>query len=244
MKIRAKAGLSIDCVLAGPLATNCYVLSVAGSVAGVSPAAKRVAGILPARTVGVSPTACWVIDPGDDAPVLRLLARKDLSPQRILLTHGHGDHIGGVAGVKRAFPQAVITAPRGDAGMLTDPAENFSLAFGTPIIAPPAEELLDPGATLELGQLRWDVLDVAGHTRGGLAFYCAEAGVVVTGDALFAGSIGRTDLPGGDTETLLSNIRNHLLNLPGETLVLPGHGSPTTIANELANPFLDGDAPC
>ncbi|HQL53327.1 MAG TPA: MBL fold metallo-hydrolase, partial [Phycisphaerae bacterium] len=93
-----------------------------------------------------------------------------------------------------------------------------------------------------LGALTWQVLDVAGHSPGGLAFYCAAAGVVVTGDALFAGSIGRYDFPGSSGARLLANIRQHLLTLPPETVVYAGHGPATTIGDELeTNPFLDED---
>ena len=97
---------------------------------------------------------------------------------------------------------------------------------------------------LACGRSRWDVLDTAGHTPGGVSYYCKEAGAVLSGDALFASGIGRTDIPGADTARLVGNIRSALLSLPDETRVLPGHGPATTIGTERRmNPFLSGAGP-
>ncbi|KPK78971.1 MAG: hypothetical protein AMJ81_14105 [Phycisphaerae bacterium SM23_33] len=186
------------------------------------------------------PAACWVVDPGlSPGPLLDYLRRNGLAAQRILLTHCHADHIAGVRAVKQAFPHAVLTAPSRELGFLSDPVRNMSLPFGFPITAPEADQIVAPGEELALGSLVWRSLDTAGHTPGGLSYYCAAAGAVLTGDALFAGSIGRTNIPGACESKLLKNIRDNLLTLPDATRVLPGHGPVTSIGQErLTNPFL------
>lgn len=220
MILQAGGGLEIHCLPSGMLTVNCYVL--------IAPAG-----------ADDTPGRCWVVDPGDDAP-LAFLAKKNLRPERILITHGHADHLIGVPSMKRTYPEALITAPVGDAGMLTDPRGNLSAMLIMAVVSPPADETVKPGDELALGPLTWRVLDVAGHSPGGAAFYCAQAGVVIVGDALFAGSIGRFDLPGGNEQALLKNIHRNLLSLPEETRVLPGHGAPTTIGQEKReNPYLE-----
>jgi hydroxyacylglutathione hydrolase len=205
--------LQIDTLVLGPAESNCYVLQADGE--------------------------CWVVDPGWPGALLRRLKVAHLAPSRLLLTHGHADHIGGAAELKKAFPQCLLCCPTGDADMLTDPERNLSAAFGLRITAPRADELLDPLRTLALGSSSWQVLDTSGHTPGGVSFYCRSAGAVFTGDALFALSIGRTDLPGASLRRLLGNIRLNLLSLPDDTKVFAGHGLPTTIGTERArNPFL------
>ena len=121
--------MSIKCLVLGELMTNCYVLSCGST--------------------GVSPVSAWIVDPGlSPAPLLEYLERAALSPERILLTHGHGDHIAGAAAVKQAYPAAVLTVPQADAEMLSDPAANMSAAFGFHITAPPAEKTVQAGAKL------------------------------------------------------------------------------------------------
>jgi glyoxylase-like metal-dependent hydrolase (beta-lactamase superfamily II) len=124
--------------------------------------------------------------------------------------------------------------------MLTDPWANLSAQFGWALDAGgEADGPVRPGETLRVAGAEWHVLDTSGHSPGGVSYYCPSAGVVLSGDALFAGSIGRTDVPGADPRTLLENIREHLLTLPDETRVLPGHGPETTVgAEKQANPFL------
>jgi len=198
----------------GPLQTNCFVLR--------------------------SGEACWVVDPGMmPEPLLAYLRAEDVRPQRILLTHGHADHIGGAGGVKAAYDDALVCCPGNDADMLSDPDRNMSGSFGLSVTAPAVDELIEPGQMLHFGDMAWRVLDTSGHTPGGVSYYCRLQDIVITGDALFAGSIGRTDIPGADEGKLIANIRKHLLVLPEDTRVLPGHGPPTTIGAERAtNPYV------
>ncbi|KKL06713.1 hypothetical protein LCGC14_2593290, partial [marine sediment metagenome] len=141
--------------------------------------------------------------------------------------------------VKDCWPEAPLAAPRREVGYLSDPVRNLSLPLGFHITAPEADEIIGPGEELAMGPVLWRTLDTAGHPPGGLSFYCREAEVVITGDALFADGIGRTDIPGAVEATLLANIRQNLLTLPEATRVLPGHGPPSTVGEELrSNPFL------
>ena len=184
----------------------------------------------------------WAVDPSFPPHSERLVdyARDHgITIERIILTHGHGDHIAGIDVVHAAFPQASVMISAADEPMLRDPELNLSAPFGLEIaIAAPVTEHLEPG-TLSLGTTEWHVLDTSGHSPGGRSLYCPAAGLVITGDALFAGSIGRTDFPGSNHLQLISNIRQNLLSLPGDTIVYSGHGVTTTIENERkSNPFL------
>jgi glyoxylase-like metal-dependent hydrolase (beta-lactamase superfamily II) len=188
-----------------------------------------------------TPTA-WIIDPGLPPQAQRVVAAvrtRHLTPAAILLTHCHGDHIAGAQELCEQFHDCRVWAPKDEAHMLGSPTANLSASFGAPVTAPEADRVLSHGESLQLERLEWRVLDVSGHSPGGLAFYCQQAGVVFTGDALFSGSIGRVDFPGSSGERLLQNIARNLLTLPPETVVYSGHGPATTIGDEaLDNPFL------
>jgi hydroxyacylglutathione hydrolase len=187
-------------------------------------------------------TDALVVDPGlQPELLLDFLAERGLTPAAILNTHGHVDHIGGNAALKRAFPAAPLVIGRGDAPMLTDPFLNMSAAFGEPVVSPPADQLVDEGDRLELAGFTLDVLDVPGHSPGHVVFVVCEepTPLVLGGDVLFRGGIGRTDFPGGDGDLLLRGIRAKLWPLPAATVVYPGHGPVTTVGHEKrTNPFL------
>ena len=205
---------TIKAFVLGPLDTNSYVISIGNS--------------------------CSIVDAGmQPGPLLEYLAESKLAPDRLLLTHAHGDHIAGIPQIKASFPAVKVVCPRADAEMLTDAALNMSGMLGVPLTVGEADRLIDPGGTIDVGATRWQVLNTSGHTPGGMSYYCRDQQAVFTGDALFAGSIGRTDIPGGDEPKLLQNIRESLLSLPDGTVVLPGHGPASTIARERReNPFL------
>ncbi len=185
-----------------------------------------------------------VVDPGGDADmILESIEMTGSSPKYIVNTHGHADHIAANAELKKAYPETQICIHAADADMLGKPTKNLSAFFGEAIKSPPADRLLDEGGILELGENRFSVIHLPGHTPGGIGLYWAGtdsvAGMVFSGDALFAGGIGRSDLPGGDEGVLLKAIREKLLTLPDDTFVLPGHGPATTVGREReTNPFV------
>lgn len=198
---------------------------------------------------------CVIIDPGEDSMtgIEDIVAENRLRPVAVLATHGHIDHIWSVAPVcgARGIPAYIHPADR---ALLTDPARGFSLAvgqqlFGGLTFAEPDDVVeLDDQMTLELAGLRLKVAHAPGHTAGSVTFGAPAAGpdpaVLFTGDLLFAGSIGRTDLPGGDYPAILDSLARVCLPLPDETVVLAGHGPRTTIgAERAANPFLTGLKP-
>jgi glyoxylase-like metal-dependent hydrolase (beta-lactamase superfamily II) len=202
---------------------------------------------------------CLIVDPGQDAePELTGLLRKHrLEPAAVLLTHGHIDHIWSVAPVCGARDVPAFIHPA-DRELLTDPARGFDLSTGRQLFGgltltePDDVRELTDGAVLELAGLSLTVDHAPGHTRGSVAFRtpvrepagAADRQALFTGDLLFAGSIGRTDLPGGDYPTILDSLARVCLTLPDDTAVLPGHGPQTTIGRERAtNPFLAELAP-
>ena len=192
---------------------------------------------------------CWIVDPGfppQASQIVAHVAEHDLRPEAIVLTHAHADHIGGLDAVREALgptsrlgPLPVFLAKE-EWAALTDPQENLSAQVGlafTTSVSDPTD--LAKGSVLQLGDSSWKVLDVAGHSPGGRALYCADAGVVIVGDALFAGSVGRVDFHHSDGRMLIRNIRNNLMTLPDETRVLSGHGPETTIGQERqSNPYV------
>lgn len=181
-----------------------------------------------------------VIDPGAEPErVMAALAAHGARAEAILLTHAHLDHIGAVDAVRTATgaPVWLHPADRFIYDMLPMQGELFGLPMDRP--APPDHDLAD-GQVLDLLGREIRVIHTPGHSPGGVCFHLpAPDGLVVVGDTLFAGSVGRTDLWGGDEGVLLDSIRTRLFTLPDDTQVLSGHGAPTTIAHErLENPFL------
>jgi hydroxyacylglutathione hydrolase len=183
--------------------------------------------------------AALVIDPGDEADrILATLRSKGLRPALLVTTHGHFDHIGAVKPLQEAL-RVPYKVHRGEVEIMAMvPARTRLWGILTPE-APTPDGFLEPGERLSLGGLEVTALHTPGHTPGSTSFHVPRAKAVFTGDTLFAGSIGRTDFPGGDTETELRSIRERLLTLPPETRVHPGHGPSSTIGEEAeSNPFL------
>ena len=195
-------------------------------------------------TGGFAQTNGWLLETADgnllvDAPegVAAWLARQGTRVDHLLLTHQHYDHVLDCAALQKQGVPVHAYAPYSKDLTLENPAREW----GMPISVEPFEinTLVVPGEPLKLCGLEFTVAHVPGHATDSITFHLASEGIVFAGDALFQGSIGRTDLPGGDTDTLLDGIRRHLLTLAPTTRVLPGHGPETTIAAEAAgNPFL------
>jgi hydroxyacylglutathione hydrolase len=213
---------------AGPWGTNCYVVATA-------PGAE-----------------CVIVDPGKDAGpgIEQIVAEHRLKPVAVLLTHGHVDHMWSVAPVAGTYDATAYIHPD-DRHLLANPMAGMSrettamLLGGTyEFVEPDRVEELTDGRSLELAGVRFDVDHTPGHTEGSVAFRTpyADQGVsqlMFAGDLLFAGSIGRTDLPGGDHPTMLRSLREKVLTLPDDVVVLPGHGEQTDIGRERrTNPFL------
>jgi glyoxylase-like metal-dependent hydrolase (beta-lactamase superfamily II) len=204
--------LAVDRYELGPVGTNCYVV----------------------RAERGAPEAV-IVDPGGDAPQLRLeLARSGARCTAILITHGHYDHLGGVADLAEGTGAQVHMAE--EERMLLEEPDQFTPA-GYRIRRYTPDVLLAGDETLELAGIDLETLRVPGHSPAHVAYYAD--GCLFSGDVLFAGSVGRTDLPGGDWDTLVESIRILFERFPPETLVYPGHGPATTLGAERdRNPFL------
>ncbi len=134
--------------------------------------------------------------------------------------------------MREKFPEMKVYIHKLDANMLDEPKSNLSIMSGFSYVTDPAEVILEDNQTIELAGVKLEVLHTPGHTPGGISLYSKEQGVVFVGDALFAGSVGRTDFPGGSMNQLIDGIKEKLLTLPEETKVCPGHGPDTTIGRE------------
>ncbi len=200
------------------------------------------------RPVGMIAANCYIyacdqtrkavlIDPGGEGQkIYRWVLEKGLSVDYILLTHGHGDHIGAVDELRDLFG-AKVGIHAADAGMLTDSRQNLSVYIGQALSFRAADILLHDGQEISIGNRKLKVIATPGHSRGSICFLTGEG--LFSGDTLFAGSIGRTDFPGGSLEQLLQGVATKLLILPEDTPVYPGHGEYTTIGQEKReNPFL------
>ena len=199
----------------GPVQENCFVFSRTGS------------------------DRALIVDPGEEAPKL-LAAIDELGPalEGILLTHSHFDHVGAVAAVARASG-AEVWVPELEKPVLADINSFVPFSGFGPFEDWDAEHTVQGGERLELAGFEIDVLFTPGHSPGHVAYSIPDEGVVFSGDVLFRGSVGRTDLPGGDWRTLLESLRTLVETLPGETTVYPGHMGVTTIGAERStNPFL------
>jgi hydroxyacylglutathione hydrolase len=205
------------------------------------------------RIVGCEKTRRAIcIDPGDDSEtIVRAIDDHGLELQGIACTHAHLDHIGGVASLKKLKPEAKILIHKADEWIYTDLPEQPAWigipraqwkAFGFDFAAPPpVDEYFEDGQRYRVGELEFTIIHCPGHTPGHVVLFEPTERKVFVGDVLFAGSIGRTDLPGGSTEQLLDSITNKLLPLGDDVTVYSGHGPLTTLGHERrTNPFLTG----
>lgn len=203
--------LAVDILELGPYSVNCYILSDNGQAV--------------------------IIDPGfDPATIENLIRDRKIDVKEIIITHGHIDHIMGLPQIKK-FTGAPVLIHQNDAVMLTDPKINLSAFYASPFSTDTADGFLDEGDIINIGRFQLKVIHTPGHSPGSISLLTEE--VVFTGDTLFSGSIGGTDFPGADYQTLISSIKNKLLTLPDGTVVYPGHGPDTTIGKErTSNPWL------
>jgi hydroxyacylglutathione hydrolase len=204
--------IAVDSLELGPYATNCYLVRASPDTA-----------------------EAVVVDPSGPATEIRLrLASLGARCAAILVTHGHFDHILGLAELAEGT-EAPVYGPRGDLPAIENPA--LFTPPGFHVRPAQIDTLLDGGETIEVAGITFDVMHLPGHSPGHLSFHAG--GHLLSGDVLFAGSVGRTDIPGADWETLLDSITRLYATYPDETIVYPGHGPTTTLGLELArNPFL------
>jgi hydroxyacylglutathione hydrolase len=205
----------IETIIVGPFEVNCYLVLDAVSKDLV------------------------IIDPGaEPETIARHIHALGGKPKGVLLTHGHGDHIGGVMNLLEQYPVPLI-AGNHEAQYLADPQFNLSGHFGPAITTRPADQWMADEDLITCGSLHLRVLATPGHTTGGVSYLDEEEGVLFCGDTLFQGSIGRTDFPGSSLNQLMESIRQKILTLPDEIICYPGHGPRTTVgAERRSNPFL------
>jgi hydroxyacylglutathione hydrolase len=205
----------LACFALGMFQTNCYVLSPSSKEHG--------AGAL-------------IIDPGQwPDKAIAFIKENGLTPQKVVLTHAHADHIMGLHEVRKKWPNIPILIHPAEKEFLTNPVLNLSAGFGEPFTAPEATGFLNQGDTLPLAGQEFQIFHTPGHSPGSICLYMPAQRTIIAGDVLFRGSIGRTDFPGGSFDTLANSIRQKLYTLPDDTIVYPGHGPETTTGYEKKN---------
>lgn len=206
--------LDIQTLQIGPLDSCCYIVSSRGH------------------------TDALIIDPGGDTKkIIDCLEKKKLHPIILINTHGHGDHIGGNKELKEKYPDIQICIHNDDAEMLADPFKNLSLLGGKRYASPPADRILNSNDKITFNDYTFEIFHLPGHTPGGIGIYTDSAcnggaPILFSGDTLFAGGYGRTDLPGGNHDLLVQSIKHCIFTLDEKTIVHPGHGSSTTVKVE------------
>lgn len=178
---------------------------------------------------------CIAVDPGfDPREAIEFIKKEGMTPRGILVTHAHLDHVAGLAAMKKEWPAAEILIGEKERSKLGDPNGNLSAFFGCPMAAADADRTLADGEQFEVAGIPMTALLCPGHSSGHMVYRIdGEDGFAVfVGDVVFAGSVGRTDFPGGSTEQLLASIRKHLLTLPDPTAFYSGHGPKTTVGRE------------
>lgn len=208
--------MMLEILTLGELATNCYILGDEKTKEAV------------------------VIDPGGDFELIEAHLKKlKLKTKYIILTHGHVDHIGALSQLRKATEAEILIHSK-DSDMLYDPNQNLSIFSGDQTISIKADSLLEEGEIIQCGEIKLEVLHTPGHTAGGISLLTDK--MIFTGDALFCGSIGRTDFPGSSYKDLISSIKDKLLSKGDDFVIYPGHGPSSTIGEERKNnPFLTGD---
>jgi hydroxyacylglutathione hydrolase len=204
-----------EILIVGPLQCNCSILGDETSLEAI------------------------VVDPGDDIPrILSVLDKHNLTVRQIVITHAHIDHIAGAHRLKRVTG-APILYNKNDLPLVAMMDEQADwIGIPTPEVLPP-DDTLDDGKRISVNGLIGSILHTPGHTQGSVCLYLPNQSLLLAGDTLFAGSVGRTDLPGGNTQQLITSIHERLLTLPDEVTVIPGHGPRTSIGIERdSNPFL------
>lgn len=198
----------------GPVATNCYIVGNTDTREAV------------------------IIDPADEAGrIIDLLTKENFKPVAILLTHGHFDHISGLPGLKKEYPDVKVYIGKDDKDVISNPILNVSAMFGTSV-SMEAEEFVQENDVLDMLGTSIKCIHVPGHTKGGMCYYFEEEKIVFSGDTLFEYSIGRSDFPTGDGRALIDNIKIKLFTLPEDVIVYSGHGDRTTIGREKReNPY-------
>lgn len=205
----------LEMITVGPFQENCYIIGDEESGEGA------------------------LIDPGDEASRIAIAVEQtSVEIGQIILTHSHIDHIGAVAQLKEEYACPVLIHVEAEPMLKQAPTQAMMMGLKFDKV-PSVDRYIEDEEIVKVGSLKLKALYTPGHAPGHLSFYVEEEGLVISGDALFAGSVGRVDLPGGSMEVLMDSIKERLLTLPDETRVYPGHGPETTIANEKEyNPFL------
>jgi len=207
----------IEMFTLGMWQTNCYVVWVEGG------------------------DECWLVDAGfEPGPMIDAVNQRGLQPSKLILTHGHLDHVAGMADITAAFAGISVLIHPDERTYPGDPVNNLSQPFGMPMAAPDPTGTIQPGDDLTLGGLTFEVRHTPGHSPGGITLYQPDTRHAIVGDTLFAGSIGRYDFSHSDGAALMRSIQTQLLSVPDDVNVHPGHGPTTTIGTERrSNPFIN-----